>query len=84
MTDNLEDNVFTDREYVVKLDWDSEAEVWIATSDEIQGLILEAESVDKIIQKTVKAVPELIQLNGLKKKDDVCFVFSRHERVTFF
>ncbi len=28
-------------EYTVKLSWDEEAAVWVATSDDIPGLVLE-------------------------------------------
>jgi hypothetical protein len=31
-------------EYVVNFEWDDEAKVWIATSDDIDGLVLESES----------------------------------------
>ena len=69
--------------YYVKLTWDNEAEVWIATSDEVHGLVLEAASIDEVIQKTVQAVPELVKLNGLQKKQDIHFVYDRLEKVTF-
>jgi hypothetical protein len=32
-------------EYLVKLSWDSEAAVWIATSEDIPGLLLESGSL---------------------------------------
>ena len=54
-------------EYTVNLTWDGEAKVWIATSDEIPGLILEDDSLDNLIQRVVRATPEIIELNGLSK-----------------
>ncbi|MBQ3445012.1 MAG: DUF1902 domain-containing protein [Selenomonadaceae bacterium] len=53
------------REYQVKVDYDNEAGVWIATSDDITGLILEDESPEDLMKHVVEAAPELIKLNNL-------------------
>ena len=37
--------------YTVKLFWDSDTDVWIATSDDIKGLILESGSLDVLIER---------------------------------
>jgi hypothetical protein len=50
--------------YRVKLTWDSEAMVWIATSDDVPGLVLESGSFDALVERVRMAVPELIELNG--------------------
>ena len=42
--------------------WDAEAEVWVATSPEIPGLILEAETSEGIVEEAQRMVPELLQL----------------------
>ena len=54
-------------EYEIILTWDNEACVWIATSDDIPGLILEDDSADKLIQKVLLAAPKIIELNGIKR-----------------
>ena len=51
-------------DYVVKFTWDNEAGVWIATSDDIPGLVLESGSFDALIERVRFAVPELLELNG--------------------
>jgi len=51
--------------YNVNLTWDSEAAVWIATSEDIQGLALESGSLDALIERLRFAVPELLALNGV-------------------
>lgn len=51
-------------EYNVIFDWDDEASVWVATSDEIEGLVLESEQFDELLEKVRNAVPELLELNG--------------------
>ena len=49
--------------YNVKLTWDSEASVWIATSDDVPGLVLESNSYDALIEKVKIAIPELIDVS---------------------
>ena len=51
-------------DYVVNLVWDSEAGVWIATSDDIPGLVLESGSFDALLERVRYAVPELLALNA--------------------
>ena len=68
-------------EYTIKLEWDPEANVWIATSDDVPGLVLESGSLDALIERVKYAVPELLELNG-KKHDEVSLYFKseRHEK----
>ena len=49
---------------IIKFHWDSEAAVWIATSDDVPGLVLESGSFDALVERVKAAVPELIHLNG--------------------
>lgn len=51
-------------EYVINFTWDAEASVWIATSDDIPGLVLESGSFDALLERTRFAVPELLALNS--------------------
>jgi hypothetical protein len=48
-------------EYVIKLTWDSEACVWIATSEDIPGLVLESGSYDALIERVRMVVPDLLE-----------------------
>ena len=52
-------------EYIIDLSWDNEAAVWIATSQNIPGLILESGSLDELIERVRFAAPELLALNGV-------------------
>ena len=65
--------------YEVQLFWDSEAEVWVATSNDILGLILEDCSVDKLIKKVRLAAPEIIELNHLNKRNSIHFSYEVEE-----
>ena len=49
--------------YIVNLAWDAEASVWVATSDDIPGLVLESGSFDALLERVRFAVPELLELN---------------------
>ncbi len=49
--------------------WDAEAAVWVATSDDVPGLVLEGGSFDGLLERVKQAVPELIRLNGAKPTD---------------
>ena len=50
-------------EYTVNLLWDNESGVWIATSDDIIGLVLESGSLDLLIERVRRAAPELLEMN---------------------
>lgn len=51
---------------VVSAVWDADAEVWVATSEDIQGLAVEAATVELLKGKIVPAIQDLIELNGLE------------------
>ena len=52
------------RTYEVEARWDSEAGVWVAESDDIPGLVTEAESMNALVEKVRVLVPQLFELNG--------------------
>ncbi|MDR1564560.1 MAG: DUF1902 domain-containing protein [Oscillospiraceae bacterium] len=72
-------------EYRINLLWDNEASVWVATSDDIPGLVLESGSFDALLERVRFAVPELLELskNGTDSVDSygLAFLSERHERV---
>lgn len=50
----------------VKATWDAEAKVWVAESDDIDGLVTEASTLEDLTAKVLSIIPELLVLNGLK------------------
>ncbi len=69
-------------EYTINLTWDDEAQVWIATSDDIPELVLESGSFDALLERVRFAVPELLELNGTEKTPlNLFFVSKRRERI---
>ena len=49
------------------------AAVWVATSEDIPGLVLESRSVDTLIERARYAMPELFRLNNLETEGTVLF-----------
>ncbi len=61
-------------EYRVRAAWDADAGVWIASSDDIQGLCCEAGTLEELIDIVLALAPELLQENGqaqIKPGDDI-------------
>lgn len=55
---------------VVNALWDDEARVWFATSDDIDGLALEADTMEDLVARVPGALCDLIELNGLAVASD--------------
>ena len=54
---------------VVRAEWDAEASAWIAASDDVPGLFTEAPTVEGLVAKLKKIVPELLAANGCMSPD---------------
>ena len=50
--------------YRVAAEWDDEARVWVATSDDVPGLVTEADTKEHLVEKLRELVPELLSLNA--------------------
>lgn len=48
----------------VVAEWDEEAKVWVATSDDVPGLVAEAETPEQLVNRLRVMVPELLELNA--------------------
>ena len=49
--------------FLVTAQWDDEAGVWVATSDDIVGLATEAPTLDELFRRVVAVAPELLADN---------------------
>ena len=67
--------------YKVNMLWDDEAGVWVATSDDIPGLVLESGSFDALLERVRFAAPELLKMNNSKQPLTLSFVSERQERI---
>jgi predicted RNase H-like HicB family nuclease len=48
----------------VKAEWDAEAGVWVAESDDVPGLATGADTFEELIAKLKLVIPELLEENG--------------------
>jgi len=51
------------RPLFVWAEWDEEARVWVATSDDVPGLATEECTIELLIEKLKVMIPELLALN---------------------
>jgi predicted RNase H-like HicB family nuclease len=78
MGDAMEKSLF------IRAEWDEEAEVWVATSDDVPGLVAEADTAEALLTKLHILIPELLDANGYPDTGEVPFeVFSRRFDVAY-
>ena len=56
------------RERTVYADCYEQAGVWVATSDDVPGLVTESKTFEALLKKLRTLVPELLELNGAMPK----------------
>ena len=49
--------------------WDTEAQVWVAQSENVPGLATEADTIEALTAKLRNIIPELLMLNNLISED---------------
>ena len=65
--------------------WDDEAMVWIATSKDVPGLVLESGSLDCLMERVRYAVPELLELNHKEPEViDYSFISFKNDKVAVY
>jgi predicted RNase H-like HicB family nuclease len=57
----------------IRAEWDEEAKVWVASSDDVPGLATEEETLEGLISKLKIMIPELLEANGSGVTQDVPF-----------
>ena len=60
--------------------WDGEANVWVAESDDVPGLVAEADTFPALVTKLQNLIPEMLDANGYSDGDDV--PFKLHSSIT--
>jgi hypothetical protein len=69
--------------FKVQAFWDAEAEVWVATSEDVLGLVTEASTIELLTQKLRVIIPELIVLNQIVSPDyvgSISFELTSHRQ----
>ena len=57
---------------IVRATWDDEAGVWVASTADIAGLAVEADTLEELTPKIMAAIHDLLEMNGLDDIDEQC------------
>lgn len=52
------------RSIAIQARWDAEADVWIATSQDVPGLVVEADTWPGMIEEVRLVLPDLLEASG--------------------
>jgi predicted RNase H-like HicB family nuclease len=67
----------------IRAEWDEEANVWVATSDDVPGLATEAVTMEALREKLKVMIPELLMANNVSFQDEVPFeILTRRFELT--
>ncbi len=67
------ESIMAVKPFFVRAEWDEEASVWVATSDDVPGLATEEATMEGLIEKLKLIIPELLKANGLRTDREVPF-----------
>ena len=68
------------RDITVQARWDGEASVWIATSPDVAGLVVEAGTWPAMIEEVRAILPELLQVSG-SRAENLSITFKAEEHL---
>jgi uncharacterized protein DUF1902 len=68
------------RSITIDARWESEAGVWIATSADVPGLVVESDTWATMIEEVRLVLPELSELAG-EIHDDIALTFKAEEHL---
>ncbi len=68
------------RSISIEARWDPEASVWIATSQDVPGLVVEADTWPAMIEEVRLVLPELLEVSG-QRGDDLSLTFRAEEHL---
>jgi predicted RNase H-like HicB family nuclease len=69
--------------YHVQADWDSEAGVWVAISEDVPGLVTEAGTIEALTEKLRTMIPELLEANQIlspSEAEAISFELTSHRQ----
>ena len=67
-------------EITIEARWDGEAGVWIATSNDAPGLVVEADTWPAMIEEVRLVLPEFLELSG-QRNDKLSLTFRAEEHL---
>ena len=57
------------QDVTIQAQWDGESNVWIATSADVPGLVVEGDTWPTMIEEVRQVLPELMELSGLSHEN---------------
>jgi hypothetical protein len=68
--------------FLIHAEWDNDASIWSATSDDVPGLATEADSIEVLFNKLSSMIPELMVFNNLTNQPEIVYeVLARKSSV---
>ena len=68
--------------FIIRAEWDHDASIWSATSDDVLGLATEADSIEVLFNKLSSMIPELMFLNKVTDDNEIVYeVLARKSSV---
>ncbi len=68
------------RDITIQARWDVEASVWLATSEDVPGLVVEADTWPAMINEVQLVLPELLEVSG-QHSDKLSLTFKAEEHL---
>ncbi len=68
------------RSITIDARWDGEASVWIATSNDVPGLVVEADTWPAMIEEVRLVLPDFLELSG-ERSDNLSLTFRAEEHL---
>lgn len=65
------------RPIVIHADWDAEAGVWVATTQDMRGLVTEADSIEALRAKLPGMILDLLEQNGVSDRPASIEIIAR-------
>jgi hypothetical protein len=59
--------------FFIRTEWDGDADIWSATSDDVPGLATEADSIDNLFNKLSSMIPELLAANKVDCPSEILY-----------
>ncbi|HKS64756.1 MAG TPA: DUF1902 domain-containing protein [Xanthobacteraceae bacterium] len=68
------------RDITIRAQWDTEAGVWLATSEDVPGLVVEADTWPAMINEVQLVLPELLDVSG-QSAEKLSLTFKAEEHL---
>ena len=59
------------KQLVIDAKWDSRVRVWVATSEDVPGVAVEADTTNETMDILKDVILDLMEANGVEAKDDL-------------